>query len=121
MHRTHTADKPAVSNNSGDPVLTCTIAPWSSPPKTSLLPSHQSDSVALSLSMLLPLSVPRSVSFYIALSLSQTLSGSSQTAVQQVLSVFTPAAAAAAVAFQQRDKHASDAAITTTVYFYNIM
>jgi len=57
MHRTHTADKPAVSNNSGDPVLTCTVARWSSPPKTSLLPSRRSDSVALSLSALLPLSV----------------------------------------------------------------
>lgn len=99
--------------NSGDPVLTCTIARWSPPPKTCLSPSVSITIVSLShtqyvphsishtpsRSLTLSLSLSHSLTLSLALGLSQTLSGSSQTVVQQVLSVFTPAVAAA-VAFQ---------------------
>jgi len=74
---------------------------------TAYVPHSISHSPSLTLSISLTLSL--------ALGLSQTLSGSSQTVVQQVLSVFTPAVvAAAAVAFQWGDKRVEFGATTTT-------
>jgi len=77
IHRTHTADKPAVSNNSGDTVLTCTIARWSSPPKTSLIPSHRQSlllSHSLSLFRSLSAALPLSPCLTLVLSLSSSQS-----------------------------------------------